>query len=153
MSEKKNNASEKKGNSKNPNAKQQMAILRKSVKGLTARLVVLEEFVMNLELPSGKTVEQATITNQEHHNNEEITLRDGEGLDIDEFTKIQSIINCCTILPSDKRIPETMMHTKANISALCGFKVTDEMREKAYSDPKFMLHLEQFGLSRPEKEA
>ena len=147
MSKDKNNASEKKGKNKNPNAKQQLAKLRKSVKELTARFEALESHVLN-GTPIEKTVEQASIIKEEG-----VTLQTtSAGFDMDDHTKHLSVINVCTILPSAERDPETMMHTLANIKALVGFDVTTEMREAAYSDPKFMIHLEQFGLSRPVKE-
>jgi len=135
---------EKKGKAKRkqPTVRQDLAKLRKQVKELTVRLVALESGT------AVKPVEQASIDKSGEITGEKSTLRSGTNMEMTDFDLVRSVINAASVLPSTARDGASLMHTLENLSALCGCKVTDEIREAAYSDEKFKMHLKEFGLTR-----
>mgnify|MGYP005844839567 CR=1 FL=1 len=58
--------------------------------------------------------------------------REKTNIHMDESFRVQSVKNASKILPPNRMVDGR--HTKEDLSAICGFKVTDEIVEQVYGD-------------------
>jgi hypothetical protein len=113
-----------------------------TIASLQKRIVALEEQVQELlKLSTGKTSTERTDTSiqkVESFNGEEIPAAT-ENLRMNSADKVRSMENVIKILPPN--YIEDGRHSITNISAVCGFEVTQEMHDDLYSRVKHQAGL------------
>jgi hypothetical protein len=88
---------------------------------LEEKFALLEKKKEQKETPSIMRVEAGEMPHE---------VRPGNDLLMDEEMKIQSMKNAIAILPPNYVV--NGRHSVKNIEALCGFKISEEMMDKAY---------------------
>jgi hypothetical protein len=111
-----------------------------TIKSLNKRLEVLEELFAKQADPTVSeptTVERTdnSINKVESFNGEEIPLpeNDGNGLTMNHADRMQSLQNVVQVLAPSFIDKATNRHTRANLSSVCGFTVTEQMHDEIYS--------------------
>jgi hypothetical protein len=85
------------------------------------------EIKLNAKKPATKSIHKV-----EQFNNEVIPdIRPESNIRMGYDDMVNSMINACKILPPN--LISEGRHTQENIQAICGFMVTDEMMDEAYS--------------------
>lgn len=99
-------------------------------KKLSARIDKIEERLEAIEAKLfKKPVQEQTIQRVEAFNGE--TAPEPEDrMKMDYATKIQSMKNAIVILPPNFVV--NGRHTRQNVEAVCGFKISEEMMDEAY---------------------
>lgn len=98
-----------------------------TVLSILDRLTELENKVHSLENP----VKVKSINKVEMFNNEQpSTIESYNGIDMTEDDKIISMRNAIKILPPNMVVKGR--HSKENVEAICGFKISEDMMDLAY---------------------
>ena len=111
-----------------------------TVMSLNKRIEILEATVealvkMQKEGVAGSTKRvENSIQRVEDFNGEEIPVPETNRMRLTEADKMRSMDNAIRCLPPN--YIKDGRHTKENIGAICGFKVSDEMLDEVYSKVK-----------------
>lgn len=102
---------------------------RTTIKDLEKRINELEERLILVE--SRKSYKGKSLNKVEIYNNEK-EPEQIENMKMNYSSKIDSMRNAIKILPPNLKVNDR--HLSKNIGAICGFKVTEEMIDEAYSE-------------------
>jgi predicted translin family RNA/ssDNA-binding protein len=114
-------------------------VIQDNISNLLSRVFELEIRILELEKicskPEGKLINKVEKFNDEVPS----TIESYNGMKMDASDRIQSMQNAIKILPPNMVVKTTGRHMQENVEAIVGFKVSDEMMDKAYAGWKRII--------------
>jgi hypothetical protein len=112
---------------------QTITSLAKELRELRDEFNALKEQVTNFVTKDNAAKARKPFLKVEEHYGEKVPEQRKEtNIKMDDYYKLQSVKNACKILPPNRIVDGR--HDLEDVSAICGFKVSDEMLDAVYQE-------------------